>query len=364
MRVLLVIAAAAVVALLWPREGTRHVDRAPASSVRAARPVEHPGAGGAVTIANPGGETPGMERGRCALRLRLVDQVTGKPFASNVELWRLDLPEDESWTAGDHCQVTGRVRADGGTFTNLPAGRYRVAAHGQSYLADDDPPAFLVRGAVTDLTLPARAPRSHRIYLQVFDERGRELRTGNVRRHRSASSTCAPGVPAWARLRQPKGASASINGRLGMGGGAIGRGDGRPATPWTAAGFDLGRFREDSREQRRTTKLSLLVPGHTAVMMGVGGRLTGDCAYVAVVVSLDELKDLVFLPDGRRAADAGAWFQARCRALEIKPPLSPDAWRSLPVNVRVGLGGYEVLTFEYQVDRRPQRQVMRPHVHG
>ena len=364
MRVLLVVAAAAVVVLVWPRGESGGRGLPARVSVRAGLSAASPEVDGAVTVVNLGGETPEVMRGRCALRLRLVDQMTGKPFASNVELWRLDLPEDESWTAGDHCQVTGRVSADGGTFTNLPAGRYRIAAHGQSFLADDDPPAFLVRGAVTDLTLPARAPQSHRVYLQVFNERGRELRNGNVRRHRTNSSTCEPGVPAWARRRQPKRASASINGRLGMGGGAIGCGDGHRDTPWTAAGFDLGRFREDSRGERRTTKLSLLVPGHTAVMMGVGGRLTGDCAYVAVVVSLDELKDLVFLPDGRRASDAGALFEARCRALEIRPPVSPDAWRRLPVNVRVGLGGYEVLTFEYQVDRRPPPQVMRPRVHG
>jgi hypothetical protein len=363
MRVLLVIAAAAasVALLVWPREETPgHACRAPASGGRTARSAEHPEADGTVTAVNLGGTTPGVERGHCTLRLRLLDQVTGEAFASNVDLWRLELPEDESWTAGDQRQATDWVAGDGGTFANLPAGLYRIAAHGQSYLAEDDPPAFLVRGAVTDLGLSVRAPRSHRVFLRVFNEGGRELRNGTLRHHRGihSSTTGEPDDPAWARPRQPKRAAASLNGPIGVRGNTSGCGDGRGTTGWTNAGFDLGRFREDSRSYRSTSRLSLLVPGHSGVMVKVDGRLSGERTCVAVAVSMREIKDLVFLPDGRRAADAGALFEASSRAV-AESPLHPDAWRSLPVNVRVALAGYEMLKFEYRVDRPPAPPVMR-----
>ena len=363
MRVLLVVAAAATVALVWPEREAAHVCRLPAPRALAALPVRQATPDEAVTAVHLGGKTPGVERGRCALRLRVLDDVTGKPFASDVELWRLDLPEDEEWTAGDLLQATEHVGPHGRTFSDLPAGHYRIVVCGQSFLAKDDPPAFLVRGAGTDREFSVCAPRSHRVYLQVFDERGRELRTGKLRHHDWNWTSGGPADPAWARRRQPKRASASLNRSIAVGGGGNGC-HGHNDAPWTEAGFDLGHCREDTRGQRSTTRRSLLVPGHTAVMVDVDGRLTGDRTYVAVAVSLEELEDHVFLPDGRRAADAGALFEAHSRALEIKPSLPPDAWRRLPVSVRVGLAGYQILTFEYRVDRPPAPQVMRPRVEG
>lgn len=366
MRLLLVLAATFVAALIWPRGETRHVCRAPAAGARVALPVGGSTMDGAATATSPGsGGTPGAERGRCVLRLRLLDETSGKPFASDVELWRLDLPEDERWTAGDQLETTRNVGPDGYTFANLPAGRYRPVVCEQSFLADGDPPAFLVRGAVTDRDLAVRVPRWHRVCLQVFDERGRELRTARIRHHSWSWYSDGPMEPAWALRRRPKHASAGLHRSIVVGGG-IGGGGSLPyrEATWTEAGFDLGRCREDTRGRRSSEPRSLLLPGHTAVIVDVNGRLSADRTYVAVSVSLEELKDYVFLPDGRRAADAGALFEARSDAVERKPSLPPDAWRSLPVHVRVGLGGHELLTFEYRVDRPPAPQVMRPRIHG
>ena len=124
---LLFVAAAAVVVLVWPR-GEAGGRRRPAPvSVRAGLPsVDDVEPDGTMTVVISGGEQPGVERGRCALRVRLLDQVTGRPFASEVELWRLDLPDDESWTAGDQRQATAHVDPDGHTFADLPAGCYRT----------------------------------------------------------------------------------------------------------------------------------------------------------------------------------------------------------------------------------------------
>jgi hypothetical protein len=353
MRVLLAVAAAAVVALAWPRREARHVCRSPTARALAARSERQATPDEAVTAVNMGGNSPGVERGGCALRLRLLDDVTGKPFSSDVELWRLDLPEDEEWTAGDHLQATMNVGPDGGTFTDLPAGRYRTVARGQSFLAEDDPPAFLVRGAFTDREFSVRVPQAHRVYLQVFDERGTELRTVGLRFRGRRWCSGNPADPPWARRRRPKRASASLNRPIGVGGGGRSGRRGHYDAPWTEAGFDLGRCREDTRGQRSRIVRSLLVPGHTAVMVDIDGRLTGDRTYVAVSVSLGELEEHVYLPDGRRAADAGALFEANSRAVEMKPSLSPEAWRRLPVKVRVGLAGHEILTFAYQLDHPP-----------
>jgi hypothetical protein len=362
MRVLLILAAIAVGALVWPRDESRRAGRAPAAGARADLPAGRWAAEAALATGDAGAET--ADRGQCVLRLRLLDEATGQPLASHVELWRLGLPEDERWTAGDERQLTTHMGPDGCAFSRLPAGRYRLAVRGQSFVVDDDPPAFVVRDAVTDLALPVCAPRSHRVYLRMFDQRGREHRTAEFRRHCSTSRSRPPTEPAWARRRRPKGASAHVGLQAGVGGGGGAYGGEWRVAPWTEAGFDLGCFREDTRWERRTTKVSLVVARHSNVFLSVSGRLDSERTYVAAAVSLEELHDLVFLPDGRRALDAGALFEVRSRAVEVKPPLSPDAWRSEPVRVRVALAGYDLLIFDYHLDRPTRPQVMRRRVYG
>ncbi|MHC4548011.1 MAG: hypothetical protein ACYTEZ_04470 [Planctomycetota bacterium] len=365
MRVLVVLAAAAIVALGWPRD-----DRKPRCVVRAGiAPVAVTAAPAAVERAPAGGRAPGLPgrgetqppggnaEGSCTLRLRLLDDATGVPLETAVDLWRLDLPEDASRTAGDQLRATQEVAADGSTFRNLPPGRYRVVVHGQSYRAAD-PPAFPVFGDVTDWTLPVRTPRRHRVHLRVLGEAGAELREGGFR-YVSSGYSDRPATPSWARRRRLKVPGCSGNVAFGIGGG-VACGGGRSPARWTPAGFDLGWFTEDSRRRHRRWSRTFVARERSVVGVCIDGELAGDRTYLGVAVSVDALRDLVFLPDGRRASEAGALFTARSGAIALTPTTSREAWREIAVEVEVGLVGYENLEFTYRVARPPAPQVMRP----
>ena len=68
----------------------------------------------------------------------------------------------------------------------------------------------------------------------------------------------------------------------------------------------------------------------------------------------------MFLPDGRRAIDAGAGFVASCAA-ELETDQTPQgAWRSLPISVSVTLADYEPMAFSYRIDREVPTYVLKP----
>ncbi|MHC4136285.1 MAG: hypothetical protein ACYTDU_06065 [Planctomycetota bacterium] len=357
MRALVLLAATAVAALAWPR-----TDGKPRCVMRvgtAAAPVAtlpisaHSEPVGATRGAEP---PSGVAEGPCTLRLRLLDDATGEPLKTTVDLWRLDLAEDANWTAGDQLHARREVAADGSAFANLPPGLYRLMVHGQSHRAED-PPAFRVSGNVTDRALVVRASRRHSVYLRAFTETGRELREGRLKLN-SSSSIDRIADPPWARRRSYK-HPRSRNIGIGRGGG-VGCGGGARAASWTPRGFAVGRFIENSRRRRHTWRRAFLAPERSVVNLSIDGELAGDRTYLAVAVSVEELADLVFLPDGRRASDAGALFTASSRAIELTPTTPLHAWREIEVTVIVGLVGYDNVELTYRVDRPPAPLGMKP----
>ena len=98
--------------------------------------------------------------GPCSLFLVLTNDETGKPFASRVELYRLGLPADEHFTAGDRYEKWAKVKREGTWIRDLPAARYRIVVSEQRF-ESEDPQPFGVEGAETRVSLPVPRPREY-----------------------------------------------------------------------------------------------------------------------------------------------------------------------------------------------------------
>lgn len=170
--------------------------------VREESPVSVPAAPG------PGEEDeiveirPDLEAELVRLRLGLVDRHTGLPVAASVRLWRLGIPEDEEWTAGDHVERQLDLPEEGGLVERLPAGRYRVQCDDQREGSEDPPEFVLAEDAARVLTVAM--PRSFEVRLRVFDETLEPVTRGMLSDRTNSTYTRGPATPAWATPRRRK----------------------------------------------------------------------------------------------------------------------------------------------------------------
>ena len=314
-----------------------------------------------------------IERGPCSLFLRAVSADTGEPARTQAYLYRLDAPRNELWTPGDSWQATVAIEKSGTLVEALPQGDYRVFAPSQPR-EGEDPPAFRVSGARTEHTLRIPMLRSFRVYLVVYDERGQPLQ--HAKRHHTGKMMIGsslgfekrelqlPAVPkrqgGGNRDRSATGLAVErFRNRLNQASPAAGGSSGNEIRAGPA-GFDFGLQREDTRFWRWTASYRLKFEQRSEVRFELKGDAARDRTYLALSVPLTALHDLVVLPDGRRAIDAGASVGAHCDTVLEREDAVPDAWQSLPVNVTVSLAGYEKLAFEYRMNRRPPLHTLKP----
>lgn len=151
------------------------------------------------------------------LDVRLVDAETGGPVDMRVGLWRLDLPETETLTAGDVAvEPSTGIGVGGLEFHGLPAGRYRLHCFGQRKGASD-PPAFAVSGGRTEFAALVRPPREFRVWVEVYDENSTRLDTCDRRLTGSRSSSIGLRAPRWASPRRHKDEDRSVGMHVGIG---------------------------------------------------------------------------------------------------------------------------------------------------
>ncbi|MCE9634082.1 MAG: hypothetical protein K8T90_00115 [Planctomycetes bacterium] len=353
-----------------PRTGTPPT-RAPRperlSRPRAARPGEAPGSPAAATsgpapeaVAAPmiAGELPedALGTGPCELFLNLVDDSTGAPLAAKVRLWRLGVPEDERWTAGDHVQKKGNVPAEGIRWSALPAGRYLVQVDAQRRAAAAIPVVALDRAA--SVTVRAQMPRTFPVRVIVCDAFGGRIDSASVKRGAGGSSLRSPRPPVAVVPRRPRVEDTSAT--FGMGGGSSSFFTSRRATPIVGGpdGFELGTITEGSNEGEPRATWTLSFAEGCNVDVRAVGEEAGKGTYVAFTEPLAPIVAGVHLPDGRLAADAGAKVTAACIAVLRGPTDPADRWRDAVVEVRVALGGFLDATFEHRVGESPPQIVM------
>lgn len=271
-----------------------------------------------------------VERGPCALGVRVLDEVTGRPVGSEVRLWRLDAPR------GGQLQAKVFVEESGATIGQLPAGRYRTVCAAQ-LRGLDAPPAFLVSGDRTDVELRIRLPRDFTVRLRVVDENGRPVTIGRLAEW---TTRTVPDMtpPTWVTPRRSGASSPRRSVELETEYEVLDR----PA-PVEGNTYRLGTMRQDNRYSLRSREYVLGFPHGASVTVSVDGTIDANRTYLAVTVPLARLLECVRLADG--GEPKGIRIHGTCQAVEE----TRVAWIELSVDVTAHLDGYESLSFLYRV---------------
>ena len=301
--------------------------------------------------------------GTAMLRLGLRDDRSGDPVAMKVRLWRLEVPEDAAWSAGDEMRTALDVPEYGVTIGRLPAGRYRV----QCLDARDapDPPEFEISDGVNERDVPVPVRRWFRVRLRLVDEQGevipRSMRCEGGGPRSIGSWDDDP--PHWASPRQPKsGEPYSIAFRSGAVGHAYPQDTGPIVSADGDGYFFVGRYREPSRGGYERSSMSFEAESRAGVGVGIGWNDEPgvDSTFVGVAPSHVALLAHVILPNGDAVdptdARVGAWCAAEQHAWA--PPA--DAWRSIPVSVTVTVPRCEPLEFVWTAATAEEERQLIP----
>lgn len=293
--------------------------------------------------------------------LRVLDRATGASLASPIELWQLGLPEDEVWGPGDRLHGEFELPTDGLEIENLPLGRYRALVLARPRGAED-PPEFTLGAGGLSVELQIDLPRAYRLYLQVVDESGVPVEQAWIKR---SIEYLGRAKAAFAKPRWKKGDEHFF----GVGGGAGGSYRGTTRRP-SERGFELHTWREVSCGSVFTRKLLLRPEGRGDVLWKHTGlveagkipeqRIVGERDFLGVALPESWFDDALFLPDGRRARDAGASIQIVSDTVELRAG-EPRPWLRVPIRVSAQAEGFRDLAFSYRLERGPpDMRVLEP----
>ena len=307
------------------------------------------------------------ETGDLRLTVELVSEQGGGAVETKLVLWRIREPGNAHYTDGD--RRIGEAVSKGGRaqFTGLAAGTYRIHARGLRR-GGEDPLSFAVGAGDEhvrfELPMPGRLP----VYLKVYDETGRLLRSGWKRSlggHYRGSGYL--GRPNWVNSRRHRGGwqffPRSGSGTIGVSSfpGRTGRRAEPQREPVTAgpAGFELSRALERTREKRRwIARWEMGYEKHGRIEVTTEAPSTHQNTCVAPAISLRALQETVFLPDGSLAADAGAEFQVVSKAAPVPENGEEPDWRDMPTDIVVRLKGYRRLLPIHRLKDPLPRMVM------
>lgn len=286
------------------------------------------------------------QHGSCTLRLRVVDQATGRPVVSEVELWQLDVPATKHWTRGDRRVRKVAVGRAGATVERLPEGLYRAACEAQ-LRTDESPPAFVVRGDRTEVALPVRLPREFTVRLRVVDGTGRPVTTGVAVALRTLRVVGDESPPAWVVPGRRVGSPLSDEQETSLE-------EEEVQVLVEGDSYRLGKVREDHGSFRRTEDWTLRFLTRSGVSVTVDGTVRADRTYLGVTVPIDRILACIRLPGGGDLD--GITIDPVCHAVEE----AGVDWRDLRVDVTARLKGYERLSFRYRLAGPNEVRVLRP----
>lgn len=292
-----------------------------------------------------------IEKGECALVLRLMDRSSGAFLASSVDLWRLDAPGNSKYTRGDQRQVRGiEVPEEGVRIEELPAGRYRV----QCSASRDDaagPPPFSVAPFETFMTVYIDRPEKRPAWLKIHDERGGLITEAEFRHLGRSGAVRVLERPQWAVGRELKDPGDTIHVGGGVGGGFFGSTSGRRYRTVQAGpgGFALGSFEGNSVSRDRSDRLRFRKDSLCDVSCRVRGRDRENRTYVAVMIEPDPVLRSIRLPDGTTAALFAEHVSIESGSLLEAEAKTNAPWTEVPISVRIRHPGYQEVRFNFRL---------------
>ncbi len=284
-----------------------------------------------------------IERGTCGLFVRAIWQSSGLPAASHFQLYRINAPENEFYTAGDQLQLEGQLPKEGKQILYLAEGEYRVTCWAAS-AKTPDPPSFFVAGDQTEALLELTAPPAGEAHLLLYDEHGTRLE--NVDRYgiRYESGTeLGPELP-WLNARMPKKGYTVTEGFMDA------FESGNPPVEHLVAvdkGFFLTPVKGATKYHFNRSRHSLGLPDHTAVVVPVAWEGEGPPTWVGVIVPLERIAAALWLEYGDRPDPAKLTLDAQCIARPLAELPDFEPWSVVAIQVNVDYPGHKTLEFAW-----------------
>lgn len=274
------------------------------------------------------------------LSLRAPD---GKPCAGKLDLWRVGIPAEPGFTAGDDRIGDFDVPLTGLSLPDLTPGSYRVVTDAHAALAPDLA-AFEVKAPRTGLVLDVVPPREREAFVDLVDVTGKPFATAE---YKSGGGTGSSRRPAWAKQRAKieEDGTESIAGY----GGRYARGisdNSYVKIKRAEHGLPIGRDTEDSQLWESTRSITLRVE-HGMFSGTLRCDTKEEPRFRALVIEKGRFEGLFTLPDGS---------PLDLERLHVSTPLmlegellAPDWWLDVPVTVRINAFECKPLTIEFKL---------------
>jgi hypothetical protein len=309
-----------------------------------------------------------LEAGDCGLTISIYDIESGAPGSGELDLWRIDAPDNPDWNRGDRLQA--RLVVDHGVVSagGLPAGRYRIHTLFAKRGADS-PPAFQVDGRQTTVSFGVPIPKEEHVYLHLVRSSGVEITdVGEVqlevkdRGWRGESRRVE--LPIWRQVRSSKGDHRGMIGFSSSGSARMTSGGSWKEVVLSSRGVDLGEIMGDSRALSRTHRKDFRTLGgqHVTVLL----ELTGAGEYVAVLPDPVSVHSQLEFPFDGRKLDVldDLWIESRAVPIlsELGESLSSE-WGKSEVRFRLSVSEYKNVDVRWRHDKRVMpgiRLISRP----
>jgi hypothetical protein len=276
-----------------------------------------------------------VELGDCALELRCVDASTLGAIASRVTLFRLAAPASANWSAGDQYVTETDIPPDGGRIEALPPGQYRAIPH-ETVFDGEDPASFVVAGAMTSITLLVSRAPAEGATVRLVDDRGAIVSVARVRIGANSGSRMRADSRPWIVPRQLLADPGDDATHFGSGGYAT---SGRSNWKHIVAGpegFSLEPLALDNLAERSRVIAEFKGNDRSTCEVHVLGRDRGAARrYLGVLVDHSRVIERVFTPDGASYRPDPSCVSIVTHALREIDHLSPDAWRDVPVELKI-----------------------------
>lgn len=300
-------------------------------------------------------------RGACRLHLTAFDAFSGKPVATTVDLWRLDLPADAEWKQGDQRLGAFEVGVEGSVIDRLEVGRYRVVI-GTADPRQPDPPPIRISGRTNRATLLVVPPRPVTAHLELYDRLGRPVTRAWRGRTFTRKFRNERLIPRWAAPRQRHDPISRMWGcpsrkttfQLGP-----------KSKAWDevaagAEGFEIGPLPGDGRLLRRTYTVGFRDRHGVEVHCEIPGRPRRPQRYVGVFAAAEPFVAAARFPDGRPAATSDSWVRVVGRALRRDRCSGASCWAEAPVDAVVWMPPFRAVFHHKLSQGSPKMSSLEP----